>query len=66
LAGGSGRESGALPEAAVVVTVTAIFVAELPGVSVFGDTVQFDFEGAPVQAKLTESLNPPRPPTAKV
>ncbi|MGD1158567.1 MAG: hypothetical protein ABSA41_22460 [Terriglobia bacterium] len=59
LAGGRGRERGALTEGAVVVTVTVIFVAELPGVSVLGDTVQVDFEGAPAQVKLTLWLNPP-------
>jgi hypothetical protein len=66
LAGGRCRERGALSEAAVVVTATVIFVAELPGVSVLGDTVHVDFEGAPVQVKLTLWLNPPWPATAKV
>jgi uncharacterized lipoprotein YbaY len=52
-AGGSGRERGALSEGAVVVTLTVIFVAELPGVSVLGETVQVASEGAPVQVKFT-------------
>jgi hypothetical protein len=51
--GGSGRERGALSEGAVVVTLTVTFVAELPGVSVLGETVQLASEGAPVQVKLT-------------
>jgi hypothetical protein len=51
--GGSGRERGALREGAVVVTLTVIFVAELPGVSALGETVQVASEGAPVQVKLT-------------
>jgi hypothetical protein len=66
LAGGSGRDCGALTEGAVVVTVTVMFVAELPGVSGFGETVQVDLDGAPVQVKFTFWLNPPRPLTAKV
>jgi hypothetical protein len=40
-------------EGALVVTVTVTLVAELPGVSVLGETVQVASEGAPVQAKLT-------------
>jgi hypothetical protein len=43
-----------------------IFVAELPGVSVLGETVQVASEGAPVQVKPTLWLNPPSPPTLKV
>jgi hypothetical protein len=64
--GGSGRERGTLSEGAVVVTLTVIFVAELPGVSVLGETVQVASEGAPVQVKLTLWLNPSSPPTLKV
>jgi hypothetical protein len=64
--GGSGRERGALTEAAVVVTVTVTFVAELPGVIVLGETVQVAPEGAPVQVKPTLWLNLPSPPTLKV
>ena len=47
-------------------TLTVIFVAELPGVSVLGETVQVASEGAPVQVKLTLWLNPPSPATLKV
>jgi hypothetical protein len=64
--GGSGRERGALTEGAVVVTLTVIFVAELPGVTGLGETVQVASEGAPAQVKLTLWLNPPSPPTLKV
>jgi hypothetical protein len=63
---GSGRERGALTEAAVVVTVTVRFVAELPTVTGFGETVQVASEGAPVQVKLVLWLNPPSPLTLKV
>jgi hypothetical protein len=65
-AGGSGRERGAPTEGAVVVTLTVILVAELPGVTVLGETVQVTSEGAPVQLKLTLWLNPPSPATLKV
>jgi hypothetical protein len=58
-AGGRGRERGALTEAAVVVTLTVIFVAELPGVTGLGETVQVASEGAPVQVKVTAWFNPP-------
>ena len=64
--GGSGRERGVLTEGAVVVTLTMIFVAELPGVNGLGETVQVASEGAPVQVKPTLWLNPPSPPTLKV
>jgi hypothetical protein len=64
--GGSGRERGALTEGAVVVTVMVTFVAEVPAVTGFGETVQVASEGAPVQAKLTVWLNPPSPATLKV
>ena len=64
--GGSGRERGALTEAAVVVTVTVTLVAELPAVTGFGETVQVASEGAPVQVKVTVPDNPPSPPTLKV
>jgi len=64
--GGSGRECGALAEGAVVVTLTVILVAEVPGVTGLGETVQVASEGAPVQVKLTLWLNPPSPPTVKV
>jgi acyl transferase domain-containing protein len=63
--GGRGRERGAL-RAAVVVTVTVTFVAELPAVAEVGETVQVASEGAPVQAKLTLWLNPPTPAILKV
>ena len=48
-------------------TLTVIFVAELPGVSVLGETVQVASEGAPAQVKLTvpEYAFAP-PPTLKV
>jgi hypothetical protein len=65
-AGGSGRERGTLSEGAVVVTLTVIFVAELPAVTGFGETVQVASEGAPVHVKLTLWLNPASPPTLKV
>jgi hypothetical protein len=65
-AGGSGRECGTLSDGAVVVTLTVIFVAELPAVTGFGETVQVAWEGAPAQVKLTLWLNPPRPATLKV
>jgi hypothetical protein len=64
--GGRGRERGALTEAAAVVTLTVIFVAKLPGVAGLGEIVQLASEGAPVQAKLTVSLNPPSPARLKV
>ena len=64
--GGRGRERGTLTEGAVVVTLTVIFVAELPAVTGFGETVQVASEGAPVQVKLTLWLNAPSPPTLKV
>lgn len=64
--GGSGRERGALTEAAVVVTVTVTLVAELPAVAGFGETVQAASEGAPVHVKVTVPDNPPSPPTLKV
>ena len=38
--GGSCRDRGALSDGAVVVTVTVRFVAELPGVTELGETVQ--------------------------
>jgi len=55
----------ALTEAAVVVTVTVTFVAELPAVTGVG-TVQVASEGAPVQVRLTLWLNPLSPATLKV
>ena len=64
--GGSGREREALTEGAVVVTVTVTFVDVLPTVTGFGDTEQVASEGAPVQVKLTDPVNPPSPPTLKV
>jgi hypothetical protein len=65
-AGGSGRERGALTEGAVVVTLTVRFVAELPTVTGFGETVQVASDGPPVQVKLTLSLSPPSPAALKV
>ena len=66
-AGGRGGETrGATCEGAVVATETVMFVAELPGVTGLGETVQVASEGAPLQAKLTGWVRPPRPPTAKV
>ena len=56
--GGSGRERGALTEAAVVVTVTVTLVAVLPAVTGFGETVQVASEGAPVQVKFTVPVIP--------
>ena len=47
-------------------TLTVTFVAELPGVTGLGETVQVASEGAPAQVKLTLWLNPPAPPTLKV
>jgi phage tail tape-measure protein len=64
--GGRGRERGALSEGAVVVTVTVTFVAELPTVTGFGETVQVASEGAPVQVKVTVPDNPASPPTLNV
>jgi hypothetical protein len=58
-AGGSGRERGTLSEGPVVATLTVIFVAELPAVSGFGETVQAASEGAPVQVKVTVWFDPP-------
>jgi hypothetical protein len=63
---GSGRERGAPAEGAVVVMLTVTFVAELPIVTGFGETVQVASEGAPVQVKLALWLNPPSPATLKV
>jgi hypothetical protein len=63
---GRGRERGALTEGAVVVTVTATLVAELPTVAGFGETAQVASEGAPVQVKVTEPDKPSSPPTLKV
>jgi hypothetical protein len=52
--------------AAVVVTVTVTLAAVPPTVNGFGETVQVDCEGAPVQVKVTVPLMPPCPPTLKV
>ena len=60
------RVRGALTEAAVVVTLTVTFVAEPPGVTGLGETVQVASDGAPEQVKLTLWLNPPSPATLKV
>jgi phage tail tape-measure protein len=64
--GGRGRERGGLTEGAVVVTLTVILVAELPGVTGFGETVQVASEGAPVQVKVRLWPNPLSPATLKV
>jgi hypothetical protein len=40
--------------------------AELPTVIGFGETVQVDSEGAPVQAKFTVPASPPSPPMLMV
>ena len=64
--GGRGRERGVLTEGAVVVTVTVTFVAELPAVNGFGETVQVASEGAPVQLKVTVPDNPPSGATLKL
>jgi hypothetical protein len=61
-----GWERGTPTEAAVVVTLTVTFVAELPAVTGFGETVQTASEGAPVQVKVTVPDNPPWPPTLNV
>ena len=65
-AGGSGRERGALNEGPVVATLTVIFVAELPGVTGLGETMQVASAGAPLQAKVTLWLNPPCPSRPRV
>jgi hypothetical protein len=57
-AGGRCLERGAFAEGAVVVTLTVTLVAELPGVTRLGETVQVASEGAPLQVKLTLWLNP--------
>jgi hypothetical protein len=59
--GGSVR--GPIADGAVVVTVTVIL---LPGATEFGETVQVDSEGAPVQVDPTPWLNPPSLPTVSV
>jgi hypothetical protein len=61
--GGRGRERGAMPEAAVVVTLTVTFV---PAGAGFGETVQVAPEGAPVQVKLTVPDDPATAATLKV
>ena len=50
---------------AVVATLTVIFIAEMPGVTGLGETVQLDSEGAPAHVKLTLWLNPPTPATLR-
>jgi hypothetical protein len=50
----------------VVITLTVTFVGELPSVTVPGEIVQVDSEGAPVQSKLTDWFMPPSLPTLKV
>jgi hypothetical protein len=62
---GRGRERGALTEGAVVATLTAIFVEQMPGFNVLGEAVHVASEGAPVQVKVTLWLNPPSPATLK-
>lgn len=58
---------GATAEGAVVVTVTVIFVVELPGVTGFGvPTEHADSDGAPVQTRVTAWLNPPCPPATLI
>ena len=64
--GGMGRDRGALPEAAVVETVTVTLVAELPTVNGFDATVQVASDGAPAQVKVTAPENPPSPATLNV
>jgi phage tail tape-measure protein len=64
--GGTGRKRGALTEGAVVVTVTATLVAELPAVTGFGETAQVASEGAPVQVNVTAWFKPPSPTTLRV
>jgi len=63
--GGRGRQRGGLTEGAVVGTLTAIFVAQRPGVNALGEAVHVAAEGAPVQLKLTFWLNPPSPATLR-
>src|ERR1035438_9305465 len=46
---------------AVVVTVTVTLVAELPGVTGLGETVQVASEGAPMQMNVMGWFNPPSP-----
>jgi hypothetical protein len=50
----------------VVVTLTMIFVSELPGVTVLGEIVQVDSEGVPVHLKLTDWFMPPSLPTLRI
>jgi len=64
--GGAGREQGALTEGAVVVTVTATLVVELPGVTGLGETAQVASEGAPVQLSVTAWFIPATPPRLRV
>jgi hypothetical protein len=64
--GARGPKRGALTEGAVVVTLTVIFVPELSGTIVVGDTMQVASEGNPAQVKATVWLSPPRPTTLKV
>jgi hypothetical protein len=64
--GGRGSVRGALNEGAVLVTVTVILLADPPGVSEPGETVQAAAVGAPVQVKFTFWLKPPSPLTLSV
>jgi hypothetical protein len=58
--GGRGLERGVLTEGAVDVTVTVILAPELLGVTEVCESWQFASEGAPLHARLTAWLNPPR------
>ena len=57
---------GPKSDGAVVVTLTVMFVAVVPGMSVLGETEQVASEGAPVQVKVTVWVSPPKPAVANV
>jgi hypothetical protein len=65
-AGGYGRARGATAEGAVVETATLTLEGELPAVAEVGETVHVDFEGAPVQLRLTDWLKPATPATLRL
>ena len=58
--------AGGPVDGGVVVTVTVTFVAELPGVTGFGEAEQVASEGTPVQVKFTAWFIPPSPPMLSV
>jgi hypothetical protein len=61
-----GSKRGPIRDGAVVVTVTVILVAVVPGATVAGETEQVASEGAPVQVKVTVSVVAAVPVIAKV